>query len=702
MLGDPNSPSLSSEDLARLPRPSITSWMAVNKQQLNNPEPARIVSDIAGPTTGQSSAAGALATNSRIQAAQLEWERKNQGQSQSRHSTGSPGVSSLRPPQHQRKRESPSSDSSAAKRQNNESYSTAREGALGFTEEEVARRMAELNDSSVNSMNSTMHFATGNELIKKYTGQATPVPVPVPATATKVQTTPAKSPDTVAVGDSIVAITIAEGVRPYSMYPEPSGEMISARGAAIPPNYKLHDDPNLPFICPVRDCRRLFKNLKGLGGHFGAGHCSSTFNDNGDGTLSKIGSYQKSGPGNTPGIIISRNPLPPDAPPPVDPGLSVFATFQQQRISRAQEQLTKKPTRSHETPVYPPPPLSLSGINKGDSTIRTYIHKHLDPSQDAFHREDIDFMLTLPRQRDLPHGWKHAHTGKTLDITHYACVVAYLTGRGVTGSEQCTANTTRPSARLSQPCIALPNGMSLSAKQIFSPLETCVGCRYWCHLQRRANACDWCPFPMPRVRATGSGSGRSSSSDEGPATMEIDDEVEAPIVGTVTETVFQHKRPKTDFYKHTSNTKGQPTAITQTSAQTPTTITGQSQMGNAELEMEDWEVAPGRMKDDSSNNIAFSNSYLTSNHPVTVSEDVSFNVTVLKPGHSSHWNVEDDKLRTCSVAAGKVRVTIDENTFQLGPNGMFVIRPGQACKVENRLYLDSVVHCTTIGDFSLQ
>lgn len=80
MLGDPNSPSLSSEDLARLPRPSIASWMAVNKPKLNGPEPARIVSDIAEPTAAQSSAAGALATNSRIQAAQLEWERRNQGE----------------------------------------------------------------------------------------------------------------------------------------------------------------------------------------------------------------------------------------------------------------------------------------------------------------------------------------------------------------------------------------------------------------------------------------------------------------------------------------------------------------------------------------------------------------------------------------------------------------------------------------------
>jgi mannose-6-phosphate isomerase-like protein (cupin superfamily) len=100
--------------------------------------------------------------------------------------------------------------------------------------------------------------------------------------------------------------------------------------------------------------------------------------------------------------------------------------------------------------------------------------------------------------------------------------------------------------------------------------------------------------------------------------------------------------------------------------------------------------------------IAFSNSYLTSGRPVTVSEDISFNVIVIKPGTIRHWNVEDDKLRTCSVVAGKVRITMGKQTFQMGPNGMFVVRPGQACKVENLLYIDATIHCTTIGDFALQ
>jgi hypothetical protein len=361
-------------------------------------------------------------------------------------------------------------------------------------------------------------------------------------------------------------------------YSVPEGGTVSARGALIPANYKLHDDPELPFVCPVRDCRRVFGKLNGLGGHFGAGHCSTTFNDNGDGTLSKVGSYQKDGPGGTPGIIVSRNPLPPDAPPPVDPGLSVFASFQQNRVSRAAEQ-ERKTTRSQD-PTYRPQAMQ-------ESDVKQYLHQHLSPAQKSHQREDIDFMLTLPRKRDLPESWKHTHRGSNLDITHYSCALAYLTGTVVVGSEQCTVNTTRPSARLSQPCIALPLGMSVSAKQAFSALESCVGCRYWCHLQRRSNGCDWCP--EPKLRRGASGSSRSSSSEELNPSMDLDD---FEGVRTVTEV-----HPKRRKRRSSGNDVG-------IKDQTAVAIISRPEMG-VELEMEDWEVAPGRIKDESSSDSEF-------------------------------------------------------------------------------------------------
>ncbi|RGP81792.1 hypothetical protein FLONG3_96 [Fusarium longipes] len=699
MLGGTGAPIFTPDEerhLKRLEHDAHTGakWAAVNIPKENTePEPARIVSDLNGTAlkTSQAKLSSMLASNPKIQAAQSEWEKKIRPQSHIRPPSIGSGVPSLRPPQPHRKRESPSSDVSAApasKRQNGEFDTTPRQQALRFTEEEVTRQMSEL------TAQSQKHFATPNELLKKYTGQASPTPVPLPVSApvqTPVATPPTKSP---AVGDVVIPIIIAEGDRPYTAYPSPNGETTSACGALIPPKYKEHDDPELRFVCPVRDCRRLFDKLRGLGGHFGAGHCSSTFNDNGDGTLSRVGSYQKNGPGGTPGIIVSRNPLPANAPPPVDPGLSVFATFQQNRNSRA-EQPSKRPSRSQETPVLPPVPLVRSSTS--DSNVKAFLHLYLSADQTEYHREDIDFMLSLPRKRDLTDSWKEGHRGKTLDINHYACALAFITGREVDADEQCTAArsttklTARPTARLSTPCIALPTGMPTTAVQAFSPLKTCVGCKYWCHLQRRSNACDWNPHPMPRNRTSG-GSARSSSSEDATPTMDVDEEdPDEPSAVAEVHELMQTKR------------RSSARTLADTTVKQSTVGTGSNQMGGMELEMEDWEVAPGRMKDDSSSdNIAFSNSYLTSGQPVTVSEDISFNVIVLKPGTSSHWNVEDDKLRTCSVAAGKVRVTMGEQTFQLGPNGMFVVRPGQSCKVENRIYVDSVVHCTTIGDFALQ
>ncbi|KAF5670816.1 hypothetical protein FDENT_11137 [Fusarium denticulatum] len=610
-----------------------TGFIPWNSAKVNTLEPSRIVSDIIGSAAVKASAASILSSNPRIQAAQSEWERR-----QAQYFSQAPASSQAMP----RKRSSTPTFShpdfsSVIPKRTPADYARVRE-ARRFTEAEVARQLADINSAAIKK--SAMHHSsqsavvslTGAELLKKYTGQGTPSPTPGPA----------RSPDFLVPDNRLEAIILAEPGRAYTIYPFPEGGSTSARGALIPANYKLHDDPELPYVCPVRDCRRVFGKLNGLGGHFGAGHCSTTFNDNGDGTLTKVGSYQKDGPGGTPGIVVSRNPLPPDAPPPVDPGLSVFASFQQNRVSRAAEQ-ERKTTRSRDSP-------SRSQAMQ-ESEVKQYLHRHLSPAQKSHQREDIDYMLTLPRRRELPEGWKHTHRGSNLDITHYSCAVAYLVGTGVVGSEQCTVNTTRQSARLSQPCIRLPIGLSETAKQAFSALESCVGCRYWSHLQGHSNGCDWCP--EPKLGRT-SASSRPSSSEELNPPMDLDD---SEGVDTMTE--LQPKRKKRRSSGNDVTMRDQ-------------AVIGRPETG-VELEMEDWEVAPGRIKDESSSdNVAYSNSYLTSGQPVTVSEDVSFNVMVLKPGSANHWAVEDDRLRTCSVASGKIRVTMNEKTFNLGPNGIFM------------------------------
>ncbi|KAL2207982.1 hypothetical protein CC79DRAFT_1333789 [Sarocladium strictum] len=84
-----------------------------------------------------------------------------------------------------------------------------------------------------------------------------------------------------------------------------------------------------------------------------------------------------------------------------------------------------------------------------------------------------------------------------------------------------------------------------------------------------------------------------------------------------------------------------------------------------------------------------------------VSDDISFNVAVLSSGTTIHLAVEETKLRTCSVATGKVKVTVSGTEFKIGPHGMFKVMPGESCIVENRQYTDAYIHCTTVDNYEV-
>ncbi|KAH6692535.1 hypothetical protein F5X68DRAFT_201085 [Plectosphaerella plurivora] len=120
-------------------------------------------------------------------------------------------------------------------------------------------------------------------------------------------------------------------------------------------------------------------------------------------------------------------------------------------------------------------------------------------------------------------------------------------------------------------------------------------------------------------------------------------------------------------------------------------------------EMESWEVAPGHIRDGQKGgrheNVAFSNAYITSNSAIAISPDIGFNVATIKPGSSYKLEANPRILRVCSVASGKLRVKLDENKFQIGCNGVFKVRGGSKLTVENRLYVDSVLHITSISEY---
>lgn len=61
------------------------------------------------------------------------------------------------------------------------------------------------------------------------------------------------------------------------------------------------------------------------------------------------------------------------------------------------------------------------------------------------------------------------------------------------------------------------------------------------------------------------------------------------------------------------------------------------------------------------------------------------------------FKAEAEKTRICSLAAGKLSVEFDEGTeFTIGPHGLFKIKPGVACSVQNRLYIDAILHMSTV------
>lgn len=98
--------------------------------------------------------------------------------------------------------------------------------------------------------------------------------------------------------------------------------------------------------------------------------------------------------------------------------------------------------------------------------------------------------------------------------------------------------------------------------------------------------------------------------------------------------------------------------------------------------------------------IAFSKSYLETNQAVQVSADVQFEVKTVKSGGSLQVDADAGKTRYCSLASGKLRVRVEQQPeFTIGPHGMFKVRRGLKALVQNRLYVDSVLHIASHKEY---
>ncbi|KAK2001065.1 hypothetical protein LX36DRAFT_679258 [Colletotrichum falcatum] len=508
--------------------------------------------------------------------------------------------------------------------------------------------------------------------------------------------------------------------RGYLQWRTSQGNLESSCGTVLPTNYHLHSDPKYPFICPVRNCRTIFNKMNALGAHFCAKHRSSTFNDNLDGTLSFVDYYKKAGAKYSPPIVVSQNPLRSNEPPMAEPATPAAKTA----VSQLHRKSPSPEPASGSQPTRPVP---------DSKELMYYLKAHLSPAYALpLERPDVKALLKLPRKRAFPHPWRLKYTG----VGHLAALATvalliYLTGDEAPAACSVCHEDTQTLDNFLQPCIVMADTVPSFLKEIGN--KACAGCQWRSNFRREKNHCSFlsanvsksaspathaehppnAPYSPSSSSAIADTYPLPYSSNRGAQPAELPQSssrgrltylppATKPAPRSHTSKISPPGSPPRRVTRHSlaaSKAAAEP-ASSSAAAPTVTSLMGNLMPSNI-LEMEDWEVAPGRLRDgrsESPTNVAFSNSYLTTNQTVTVSEDVSFNVIVIKPGDSHHWPAEAGKVRICSLAVGKLRVKLDNtDPFQMGPNGMFKLKPGMSCTVENRLYIDAVVHVTTVA-----
>lgn len=507
----------------------------------------------------------------------------------------------------------------------------------------------------------------------------------------------------------IKSIEKASSERSYKVIKGLDGKDVLMCGALIPEQYDLDRTvPGYPWICPVRSCRRVFKKIASLGAHFIRQHHGSLLNDNQDGTLSQIGYYDEPLPGNNSlqPLVVSTNPLDPNEPPMETPGLpGVYVP----RILKHKVVIKKPDGPAQNLSTHPRASISKELWNY----MRPYLPESIDsiPSHDpVFH------LLDLPRQREVQ--WRvNMHNVKvTDDMKQILGLIVYLTGEEHKNGEKSCTHCIRRNGPFPS-CMTLTNGVPEDAK---SMVQACANCIF----THKSSACSiksgWARYASERSPSEATAKKRVLSTD---------DESEEPAATRRRSDRLGHadredrsgqrrKIVKLSLKRNDSNNQTSGLGVV---AHLPVQMGTASDGGAIKnepssalihagqvqpeelLEMEDWEIAPGRIRgagaDGINNSIAFSKSYLEANQTVRVSRDVTFEVKSIKSGNNLELKADQANTRYCTLASGKLYVKVEEQEpFTIGPHGLFKIAPGSAAKIQNRLYIDSVLHISTYSD----
>lgn len=242
---------------------------------------------------------------------------------------------------------------------------------------------------------------------------------------------------------------------------------------------------------------------------------------------------------------------------------------------------------------------------------------------------DLIYELSnFPKQRDFPAEWIECHQDREIDEQLFTISLAYLVGREVRGPSACKRRERK--GRLSDVCVALPDGLSDKNKIWLMIPAACVGCQYWSHLQRQNCPCDWiqsenrkdASLPTPSQQPQHVGPRPvpqpSAASSQSPQHLQIGDSNR-----TVRPRPRFEARRSSRVKRTTSYAELQPEAFTgdepMQSVETPPPQpfnpkpaeavnkyqnpdpTSTNDASSNQLAMETWERAPGRIVDDEHN-----------------------------------------------------------------------------------------------------
>ncbi|KAK4234912.1 hypothetical protein C8A03DRAFT_18267 [Achaetomium macrosporum] len=487
-------------------------------------------------------------------------------------------------------------------------------------------------------------------------------------------------------GSAEAEIKEAEPGRLYTMWPDENGQLAHVYGALLPTGYQLdYAIPGRPWICPVRTCRKVFGSRRTLGYHFERAHYANTLNDNGDGTFSVKGVYNQNDRRagiawggkiliKAPPIVVSKEPLDGSSPIP-NPQLPSYLAAKPPPLDAEEKEAG---IATEKTPEYGDP-----------DELWAYLRPYVTTYKKIPANSVIRQLLTLPRRRDVQFTRGRSFIDRAWrDI---AAMIMHVTGDEV--SRIC--GRCREGKGLFPGCVVLPESAPPEVRQCYPCCANCVyqGRKLGCSLLKRTQLShqeDTLPAngnlpPVEEVEADGHEPAGLGQADTGHNKR------------LRTRTMREQPRLRTRSSLPSVRSSGHPAPSSLISQ-------GNFQAPDGLLEMEDWEVAPGRIREASAagpETIAFSKPYLSTSSAVPVCDDVAFRVDTISSGNDLSFAPDPNKTRLCSVAVGKVRVKIgNEAEFVVGPHGMFKVKAGTACNVSNGLYLDAVLHTMVLMGYT--